>query len=214
MKPKLTVLLLFLFLSFPVAFGQTQTEGHVFISLPVCYRPQGGMTKFMTRWAEFLEALENESRVDTNSSPRFTHFFVRLDGSLYVPDQAPFALHLETFLAKEKRWSPGILSGRPLPHRVNLEVVATKTKHLRYELHPLHPKSSIESPVFYSGSEPSFEGMTACASAIYVQGKYCDFRVHQGNAAAIQQLKDNLDINDDQKMELTTAMRTYFYTLD
>lgn len=213
---KLSITIIFLLLSAPMVFAQQRTEGPVFTSVTALLLPKDGMANFMTRWTEYLDGSKDKFHRSTEQLRDYVHFYVRRDGSLYLPDHAPWASLLKTFIDGEKKWSPGISSGRPHFQRIDIELsgINSSRQPLRYYIHTVHEKSHQENPIIYFASTlPSYPGTSAIVSAVYKDGKYQSTVAHHGTAAAVRVIGDYLKSIGKATKSGGSFEKSYFYTL-
>lgn len=101
------------------------TANRMFYSVPIMLNPTGGMEAFSRRFHDFLRNQKEKelAYADTLADPLKFRFMVERDGSLISLDTGIAKAVFNAFAQQEKRWSPGIMSGRPSRNEVILHVV-------------------------------------------------------------------------------------------
>ena len=118
----------FLFLSvlyWPVV-AQVQKNAdtsHIYTAVDIFLVPNEGMNSFKIRWLNYLNEAKREGRLD--KAIHADHIFevlVTKNGALMDRGKGSKDLVLLDFLRRQKRWSPGIQSGRPICYLLKLKV--------------------------------------------------------------------------------------------
>ncbi|MCS4228153.1 hypothetical protein [Sphingobacterium sp. BIGb0165] len=85
--------------------------------------PKGGMNNFKTHWLNYLKEVMREGRLDkTIYADHIFEIIVAKEGILLGGKSDSKDPVLIDFLRKQKRWSPGIQSGRPICYLLKLKV--------------------------------------------------------------------------------------------
>lgn len=100
-------------------------DGYTFHALPAMPVPAGGMEAFSKRFHYFLNEQLAEGVLDTNALADFkeTRFGLERDGSLLTLDSGAVGDVIKAFLRTERKWTPGISSGRPVITQVTLNLI-------------------------------------------------------------------------------------------
>lgn len=100
-------------------------DNRVFGALSIMLNPKGGMKSFSRRFHDFLRNQGEMGLIDTDTIASLStfRFMVERDGSLISLDTGVSKVLFQTFAQQEKKWSPGIMSGRPSRNEVVLHLV-------------------------------------------------------------------------------------------
>jgi len=97
--------------------------GRIFNTVDIFLEPRDGMENFKIRWLHYLKEAKGEGRLD--KAIHADHIFevlVEKDGILLDRRSGSKDPVLLDFLRIQKRWSPGIQSGRPICYLLKLKV--------------------------------------------------------------------------------------------
>lgn len=96
---------------------------HIYTAVDIFLVPNEGMNSFKIRWLNYLNEAKREGRLD--KAIHADHIFevlVTKNGALMDRGKGSKDLVLLDFLRRQKRWSPGIQSGRPMCYLLKLKV--------------------------------------------------------------------------------------------
>jgi len=96
---------------------------HIYTAVDIFLVPNEGMNSFKIRWLNHLNEAKREGRLD--KAIHADHIFevlVTKNGTLMDRGKGSKDLVLLDFLRRQKRWSPGIQSGRPICYLLKLKV--------------------------------------------------------------------------------------------
>lgn len=96
---------------------------HIYTAVDIFLVPNEGMNSFKIRWLNYLNEAKREGRLD--KAIHADHIFevlVTKNGALMDRGKGSKDLVLLDFLRRQKRWSPGIQSGRPICYLLKLKV--------------------------------------------------------------------------------------------
>lgn len=209
-------------------FVNIKKEGDYYIFYAVVSPPQPleGMDKFLEKWLFYLNDLKksDHSRFSGLGQNHVFRFFVDRDGRLLIDERSDVDSILAHFIKKERRWSVGIMSGRPeivrydlaLPidmHGIN-NITTDGYRDLLSSNKVFYPFGNSKD-VFYSHvleeiNRPSYN----VVSMVMDDGKCVSPIIHRGNRAQCQALIQRLQELDVNKwfMALSDFRRVYFYT--
>jgi hypothetical protein len=194
----------------------SETINEIYYSVEIDIEPRGGMDKLMDRWVEYLDSMAalGSFSYDQVHPDAYVHFDVERDGSLIKKDTSVFGKLLSGFIQNERRWSPGILSGRPVAQTIYLAMPTEKGKKALYHRHTRHPyRSQTGVDLYYSFVLPDFPYVDNVISVVAVDGKYSTPVVHKGsNSDGI--VDGVMDKSSYRTGSNSCFDREYFYTLD
>ncbi|PUV22357.1 hypothetical protein DCO56_22650 [Sphingobacterium athyrii] len=118
----------FLFLSVlyrPVVaqVSKNTDTSHIYKAVDIFLVPKEGMNNFKIHWLNYLKEAKRDGRLD--KAIHADHIFevlVTKNGSLMDRGNGAKDLVLLDFLKMQKKWSPGIQSGRPICYLLKLKV--------------------------------------------------------------------------------------------
>lgn len=118
----------FLFLSVlyrPVVaqVSKNTDTSHIYTAVDIFLVPKEGMNNFKIHWLNYLKEAKRDGRLD--KAIHADHIFevlVTKNGSLMDRGNGAKDLVLLDFLKMQKKWSPGIQSGRPICYLLKLKV--------------------------------------------------------------------------------------------
>ena len=96
---------------------------HIYTAVDIFLVPKEGMNNFKIRWVNYLNEAKREGRLD--KAIHADHIFevlVTKNRALMDRGNGSKDLVLLDFLRMQKRWSPGIQSGRPICYLLKLKV--------------------------------------------------------------------------------------------
>ncbi|MBE8719738.1 hypothetical protein [Sphingobacterium pedocola] len=194
----------------------SDTISDIYTSVEIGLEPSSGMDKFMDRWVAYVDSMAvlGSFSYELVQPSTYVHFDVERDGSLIKNDTSAFGKLLSGFIKYERRWSPGILSGRPVAQTIYLAMPTEKGKKPLYHRHSRHfYKGRVGGDLYYSYVLPDFPYVDNVVSVVPVDGKYSTPVVHKGsNSDRI------IDVVMDKSSYRTRSNscfgREYFYTLD
>ncbi|QQS97177.1 hypothetical protein [Sphingobacterium spiritivorum] len=180
------------------------SKNEVFYALDAVLQPRDGMNRFISQWAHYLDSLNVAGRLETEEYKRGKtfSFYVERNGIL-----TPDSIHstdplLKDFLKDQKRWSSGIMSGRPVAVMVDLRLPGSfykgKDRQVKVENQDLVYIHSLLSGndhtyVFYTFDLKSISPERFnIVSVIHDKGRYYSPVVHAGNIKEAAVLTDKL----------------------
>ncbi|MGJ1431801.1 hypothetical protein ACR79M_10920 [Sphingobacterium spiritivorum] len=182
----------------------TNSENDIFYALDVVLQPRSGMNKFISQWVHYLDSLNGVGRLDAEEYKRgkIFSFYVESNGMLTVDSLFNSDPLLMDFLKNQKRWSPGIMSGRPVGIMVDLKLPGSfykgKTRQVNVENQDLvHIHSLLSAKdqnyVLYAFDLKSISpGRFNIVSLVHHKGRYYSPVVHIGNLQEAKVLIDEL----------------------
>jgi hypothetical protein len=95
-----------------------------FHAVTVILKPRDGMNNFKLRWLDYLYVLKEAGQLDKATYSGYVfNLIVERDGSLHLADKTvPTDTVISRFIKQERRWSIGIMSGRPISSFLKLKV--------------------------------------------------------------------------------------------
>ncbi|QIH32096.1 hypothetical protein [Sphingobacterium sp. DR205] len=96
---------------------------HIYTAVDIFLVPKEGMNNFKIHWLNYLKEAKRDGRLD--KAIHADHIFevlVTKNGSLMDRGNGAKDLVLLDFLKMQKKWSPGIQSGRPICYLLKLKV--------------------------------------------------------------------------------------------
>ncbi|WP_146191118.1 MULTISPECIES: hypothetical protein [Sphingobacterium] len=96
---------------------------HIYKAVDIFLVPKEGMNNFKIHWLNYLKEAKRDGRLD--KAIHADHIFevlVTKNGSLMDRGNGAKDLVLLDFLKMQKKWSPGIQSGRPICYLLKLKV--------------------------------------------------------------------------------------------
>lgn len=112
-------------LSIPVMaqVSKISDTSEIFRAVDIFLEPRDGMENFKIRWLSYLKDTMNEGQLSrTLYADHVFEVLVAKDGSLLDRESGSGDRLLFNFLRKQKKWKPGILSGRPIYYLLKLKV--------------------------------------------------------------------------------------------
>lgn len=95
----------------------------IFRAVDIFLEPRDGMTHFKIRWLSYLKDTMDEGQLSKiQYADRVFEVLVAKDGSLLDKESGSGDRVLFNFLRKQKKWKPGIRSGRPIYYLLKLKV--------------------------------------------------------------------------------------------
>ncbi|TJY66631.1 hypothetical protein FAZ19_06835 [Sphingobacterium alkalisoli] len=194
----------------------SDTINEIYTSVEIGLAPRGGMDQFMDRWVEYLDSMTvvGSFSYEQVQPGTYVHFDVGRDGGLIKKDTSAFGKLLSGFIKDERRWSPGILSGRPVAQTIYLEVPTDRKKKTLYHRHTRYPYSGRAGvDLYYSFVLPDFPYVDDIVSVVAVDGKYSTPVVHKGSHSdrIVDILMDKISYRTGAKIYFN---REYFYMLN
>jgi len=112
-------------LSIPVMaqVSKISDTSEIFRAVDIFLEPRDGMENFKIRWLSYLKDTMNEGQLSrTLYADHVFEVLVAKDGSLLDRESGSGDRLLFNFLRKQKKWKPGIRSGRPIYYLLKLKV--------------------------------------------------------------------------------------------
>jgi len=95
----------------------------IFRAVDIFLEPSDGMQNFKVRWLGYLKETMDEGQLSkTLYANHVFEVLVVKDGSLLERESGSGDRVLFNFLRKQKKWKPGICSGRPINYLLKLKV--------------------------------------------------------------------------------------------
>lgn len=192
----------------------------VFQSIETFVEPPGGMEKFSQRLHDYLKAevALGHIRIDSIMNWTTIGFIVERDGSLINIADTPLRASVDAFIAQERKWSPGIMSGRPVAYELKLRLDTSYLqgetewpKHAAWERRQiLSWKRKGRHYMFSSLARPDAPVVSFVYDAIL--GQYRFPIAHAGSREEYRQLIMDIQENPIKQSSLYGALyRVYFY---
>lgn len=112
-------------LSIPVMaqVSKISDTSEIFRAVDIFLEPRDGMENFKIRWLSYLKDTMNEGQLSrTLYADHVFEVLVAKDGLLLDRESGSGDRLLFNFLRKQKKWKPGIRSGRPIYYLLKLKV--------------------------------------------------------------------------------------------
>ncbi|WP_313268023.1 hypothetical protein [Sphingobacterium sp.] len=112
-------------LSVPVVaqVSKISDTSEIFRAVDIFLEPRDGMENFKIRWLSYLKDTMDEGQLSkTLYADHVFEVLVAKDGSLLDKETGSGDKVLFNFLRKQKKWKPGIRSGRPIYYLLKLKV--------------------------------------------------------------------------------------------
>ena len=203
-----------------LAIVKEYSTDQVFQSIEIFIEPEGGMEKFSRRLHDYLKAEVDQGHIRMDSIIKRTTvgFIVERDGSLINIADIPLKASVDAFIAQERKWSPGIMSGRPVVYELELRL---DTSYLQGEVEwPKHAEWERRQILSWKrkGRHYMFSSLVRpdapVVSFVYdaILGQYRFPIAHAGSSEDYRQLIMDIQENPIKRSSLYGAFyRVYFY---